>query len=122
MAQKEITIILPCAGGGSRLGLKTPKELLEILKTLGAVRIENGLVSAFQDKPVELLEGFNGFWGTYGFRKEYGASLYRFLTRSVQHRSLPLEQQAFWPPGAITLGTYWDLGTWERIKRFKERR
>ncbi len=28
--KKEITIILPCAGEGKRLGLKTPKELYEI--------------------------------------------------------------------------------------------
>jgi len=99
--------------------LKCTGKDVEILRTLGAVTVEDGIVTAFQDKPVESLHRFNGFWGCYGFRKEYGESLYHFLIGSVQHRSLPLTEQPFYPPGAIRLGAYYDLGTWENIDRFK---
>ncbi|UCH92372.1 MAG: 2-C-methyl-D-erythritol 4-phosphate cytidylyltransferase, partial [Candidatus Aminicenantes bacterium] len=43
---------------------------VKVLETLGAVRMENGIVTAFQDKPKtsESIEQFNGFWGCYAFR------------------------------------------------------
>ncbi|NIM13657.1 MAG: hypothetical protein GTO45_16185 [Candidatus Aminicenantes bacterium] len=90
----------------------------EILKTLGAVRIENALISAFQDKPTHLLADYNGFWGCYGFRNEYGKVLYDYLIHSVHHQALPLTEQPFFPPGVILLGAYYDLGTRENIRRF----
>jgi hypothetical protein len=90
----------------------------EILKTLGAVRMENGAISAFQDKPTNSLSGYNGFWGCYGFRNEYGKVLYDYLIHSVRHQPLPLTEQPFFPPGVILLGAYYDLGTRESIRRF----
>ena len=92
----------------------------DLLKNLGAVKVEGGIVTAFQDKPVDSLDRFNGFWGCYGFRKEYGESLYHFLIHSVQHLSVSLREQPFYPPGALALGAYYDLGTWENISRFKK--
>jgi len=91
----------------------------EILETLGAVRIEKGIISGFQDKPSGSLENFNGFWGCYGFRKEYGRVLYDFLIQSVHHQPVRLAEQPFYPPGVIPLGVYYDLGTWKNIERFK---
>jgi hypothetical protein len=90
----------------------------EILKTLGAVRIENGIISAFQDKPTNFLPGYNGFWGCYGFQNEYGKVLYDYLIHSVRHQPLPLTDQPFFPPGVILLDAYYDLGTRENISRF----
>ncbi len=91
----------------------------KILKQLGAMRIEDGEVSAFQDKPFQNLEQFNSFWGCYGFRKEYGKALYDFLIKSVQHQPVSLKEQPFYPVGTIPLHSYRDLGTWENIKRFR---
>jgi hypothetical protein len=91
----------------------------DILENLGAMRVENGLVSSFQDKPLDSLEQFNCFWGCYGFRKECGKTLYDFLIHSIQRQPLPLTEQPFYPPGTIPISVYYDLGTWENIDRFK---
>lgn len=94
---------------------------VKILGTLGAVRMENDIVTAFQDKPRpnELPGQFNGYWGCYAFEKEMGKPLYDFLIHSVLHQPLPLEKQLFYPPGVIPIDEYHDLGTWENIDRFK---
>lgn len=92
----------------------------KILKQLGAMRVEDGEVSALQDKPSQNLEQFNSFWGCYGFRKEYGRAIYDFLIKSVQHLPVSLKEQPFFPIGTIPLYSYRDLGTWENIKRFRQ--
>ncbi len=92
----------------------------EILGTMGAMRVENNRVTAFQDKPRAALEIFNGFWGCYGFRREVGRELYDFLIQSVRHEGACLEEQSFYPPGVIGLAAYFDLGTWDRIEIFRE--
>lgn len=95
---------------------------VKVLETLGAVRMENDILTAFQDKPRsnELPGQFNGYWGCYAFEKEMGKPLYDFLIHSVLHQPLPLEAQPFYPPGVIPIGEYYDLGTWENIERFKK--
>jgi len=90
-----------------------------VLKSLGAMRVEGGRVTAFQDKPVQDIDGFNSFWGCYGFRGEFGKSLYGFLIQSVHHRAVSLEAQPFYPVGVVPLHSYLDLGTWESIDRFR---
>lgn len=90
-----------------------------VLRHLGALRVEGGRVTAFQDKPVRDIGRFNGFWGCYGFRQEYGKSLYDFLIQSVHHRSVSLEAQPFYPVGVVPLHSYQDLGTWETINCFR---
>ncbi len=95
---------------------------VKVLETLGAVRMENDIVTAFQDKPRpnELPGQFNGYWGCYAFEKEMGKPLYDFLIHSVLHQPLPLKAQPFCPPGIIPISEYYDLGTWENIERFKK--
>ncbi len=91
-----------------------------VLKNLGALRVKNGLVTGFQDKPRQSFEHYNGFWGCCAFRKEVGKALYNFLIRSVLHQPVSLEAQPFYPPGAIPLASYQDLGTWDAIKKFRQ--
>ncbi len=90
------------------------------LKSLGALRIENNIITRFQDKPSHNVEDFNGFWGCYGFRKEYAESLYRFLIASVKHQPISLEDQPFYPPALVLIQSYHDLGTWTNIEDFKK--
>ncbi|MDQ1352663.1 MAG: hypothetical protein QG657_2969, partial [Acidobacteriota bacterium] len=82
------------------------------LMNLGAMRVEQGMVTAFQDKPQYNLEQYDSFWGCYAFRKEYGKALYDFLIKSVHHQPVSLEKQSFYPPGSIPLHSYLELGTW----------
>ena len=91
-----------------------------MLMNLGAMRVEQGVVTAFQDKPRQDLEIFTSFWGCYGFRQEYGKALYEFLIKSVHHQPVSLEEQPFYPPGSIPLQSYLDLGTWENIRKFRD--
>jgi hypothetical protein len=92
----------------------------EVLKNLGAMRVEKDQVVAFQDKPGQDFHQFNSFWGCYAFRKESGKALYDFLIQSLHHRQVFLGAQPFYPVGAIPLHSYRDLGTWENINRFRE--
>lgn len=91
------------------------------LQNLGAVRIDNDIITLFQDKPSINNEAFpfNAFWGCFAFKKEVGRSLYEFLINSVLHQSLPLKKQPFYPIGVIPIKEYYDLGTWENIEKFK---
>jgi hypothetical protein len=91
----------------------------EILKNLGAMRVEGSRVIGFQDKPLQDICLFNSFWGCYGFRQESGKSLYEFLIQSVHHEAVSFKNQPFFPPGAVPLYSYQDLGTWESIERFR---
>lgn len=91
----------------------------DLLSQLGAVAVENGKIVRFQDKPEQDQDQFNGFWGSYGFRKEFGESLYKYLIQSVRHQPLPLEEQPFHPAGAVPIDYYRDLGTWERVRAFR---
>lgn len=101
-----------------------PCENPELLSSMGALRVEKDVVKAFQDKPrrgleeLEGLNGFNGFWTCYGFSRESGLPLYKFLIASLRHQSPILERQPFFPPAALRVGEYYDLGTPERLAEF----
>jgi hypothetical protein len=90
-----------------------------MLKKLGALRVKEGKVIAFQDKPGESLWKYNGFWGCYAFTKDAGRPLYDFLVKSVLHQRISLEELSFYPPGAIRLESYGDLGTWPAVRKFR---
>lgn len=90
-----------------------------VVKKLGALRVEEGKVAAFRDKPEDALAKYNGFWGCYAFRKEVGKALYHFLLKSVLHQPVSLEEQPFYPPAALRLESYRDLGTWKAVEAFR---
>lgn len=90
-----------------------------ILKHLGAMKVEGGGIIAFQDKPSQHLELYNSFWGCYAFRGIHARALYDFLIQSVRHQPVSLQEQPFYPVGAVPLHSYRDLGTWERIDLFR---
>jgi len=92
------------------------------LSSLGAVRVEKNVITAFCDKPPidRCKESFNAFWGCYAFKKEWGKALYDFLIASVHQHPVEIKQQPFSPPGAFPIVKYYDLGTWENIEKFKK--
>lgn len=89
-----------------------------LLSSMGAVHVQGGIVNRFQDKPQQGFERFNGFWTCYAFTRQYGLPLYRFLIASLRHQSPLFEQQSFFPPAALPVGQYYDLGTPQRVAAF----
>jgi len=89
----------------------------ERLSSLGALRIENGRVMAFQDKPVDP-SPYNGFWVSYGFHQRFGRELYEFLVRSIRHENGELPPGLF-PAPVVEVAGYTDLGTWPAIEHFR---
>ncbi|MBN1355403.1 hypothetical protein JXA40_03925 [bacterium] len=90
------------------------------LRYLGALHFTREMkISAFQDKPRQGYDRFNGFWGCYAFRKSAGEVLYRFLLNSVRQVHSPVCTQPFHPASGILLNDYYDLGTWPSIKWFR---
>ncbi|MCP4156637.1 MAG: hypothetical protein GY757_53485 [bacterium] len=91
------------------------------LAKLGAMWVEGNVVTAFQDKPVENRDVYNSFWGCYAFRETRAQALYDFLVSSVKHQPVTLRDCLFNPPGAVSLHTYRDLGTWKSIEEFRKK-
>lgn len=87
------------------------------MSDLGALWVENGEVSAFEDKPKRRFDRFNSVWGCFAFRRGAESELFEFLDRSVSRRNPNLIAQSFHPAGAFPLHFYADLGTPERLDR-----
>ena len=99
--------VVPCAGDSG-------------LQDLGAVHVNTeGKISDFQDKPRTDFHRFNGFWGCYGFQRDWARSLYEYLIQSVHHQAPPIQSQPFHPVSVIRLFRYCDLGTWNAVNRFQ---
>lgn len=95
----------------------------QTLASLGALKVgDDNRVIDFQDKPDLEYERYNAFWGCYGFRKGYGARLYGFLINSLDHKLRKKNESQFFPFGAFKIEAHFDLGTWESIKNFRDRK
>lgn len=92
----------------------------ERIKNLGACKIADGFVREFQDKPKRSLQRFNAFWGCYGFKKDTAKHLYTFLKNSVRHKYQDYKKSCLYPINSFEIESYYDLGTWESIKKFKD--
>ena len=98
------------------------KELDEaMLKTKGALSIDsNGLVQAYEDKPVEAFENFNAFWCSFAFSRRAFDSAMSFMEKStLRQRVLPaeIEKTPIYQSKGIEVLDYKDLGTWDEIRR-----
>ncbi len=100
------------------LGSNSP----DILKNMGAVKLEKEIVSEVVDKPVESFNDFDGFWGMFGFRKSIASDIYSFLVKNVEKKGGELKKERFYPPAYFVLDEYYDLGTYENITNFKKGR
>ncbi len=98
-------------------GIKSCSEK-NILKDLGALRTKGEKIDVFIDKPVDT-EGLNGFWCSYGFRREIANDLYKFLIKNVEKERVEIKDQKFFPPGYFNVYEYFDLGTSESVEHFR---
>ena len=88
------------------------------LSTLGALTVAaDGGVAAFCDKPSADHQGFNGFWGAFGFRQSAGRPSLEMMTRSIRRDPVEIEALGL----ALTsfeLRGYDDLGNWPSLHSF----
>lgn len=89
------------------------------LKHFGAMKITEGKIIDFQDKPINNFSNYNAFWAAYGFQKKSAKNLYEFLAHSIKHEKVDYTKETFYPALGIKLYSYTDLGTWESINNFK---
>ncbi len=81
---------------------------------LGALRVEDGRVTAFCDKPDRDHARFNAFWGTFAFRRAAAETLLDFMTRSIRREPVDLADLGL-SVGTVPLAGYEDLGTWPSL-------
>ncbi len=91
---------------------------LEMLSTLGAVKVVDEKIVKFKDKPAEDIFEYNGFWGVYGFREPAARQLYDFLIDSVEQGGKKGHLLKELDPGVFFIDTYYDLGTMDSVAKF----
>jgi hypothetical protein len=92
-------------------------EISGRLSALGALKVadDGRTVLDFCDKPgPDTVHTYNGFWGTFGFRKEYAVAILELMTASIQRQRVDLASLGI-KVGAFPLERYEDLGTWNNI-------
>jgi len=98
-----------------------PCENSEILKSLGALKVRETLITDFCDKPATTdASRYNAFWTTFGFRGEIGRPLLSMMTQSIQRKRVDITSL-----GGKSLGfpvqEYKDLGVWPNIVDFQQK-
>jgi NDP-sugar pyrophosphorylase family protein len=93
----------------------------EMLQTKGCVAVnENGLVTAYEDKPERNFDRFNAFWCSFAFRKRAFDSAMAFMEKSTLRQRVSVDEIKETPifeSKGIEVLDYIDLGTWEEIRR-----
>ena len=95
-----------------------PVSPTDPVTALGALRVENGSVSDFCDKPdLGAAPGYNAFWTSFGFTGSVGPELLAMMMRSVARNRVDIAALGA-RIGAFPVADYLDLGTWPAIRHF----
>lgn len=91
----------------------------DLLKTKGALKLKDGLVIDYEDKPKNNLHEYNGFWCALAFRKRNFHECMAFMEKSTlqQDDRLDIQETCIYNSKVIEVEEYYDLGTWDEIKR-----
>jgi hypothetical protein len=92
----------------------------EVLRNLGALRVEAGEVTAFCDKPDDGFDAFNAFWCAFGFRGSAGRTLLETMTRSIRREPVAVAELGR-RLRAFPVEGYWDLGVWPNLHEYTAR-
>lgn len=100
--------------------LYKPETDPAMLKTKGALAVEAGIVTDFEDKPQADLARFNAFYCGFAFKRDAFATAMAFMEKSTlglevdpaEIRDTPLYQCK-----GIPVVDYIDLGTWPELRR-----
>jgi len=91
-----------------------------MLKTKGALKINDGLVEQYEDKPENNLENFNAFWCSFAFRRRAFDSSMAFMEKSTLRQRVSvseIENTPIYKSKGIEVKNYVDLGTWPEIQK-----
>jgi len=91
----------------------------EVLKTKGALQIEDDIVIDYEDKPEDVTD-FNAFWCAFAFRKRNFSECMSFMEKSTLNLRVGFDEirkTPIYKSKAIKVEDYIDLGTWPEIRR-----
>ena len=98
-----------------------PETDEQMLTTKGCVQLdENMRVLAYEDKPLDDISKFNGYWCSFAFKKEAFDKCIAFMEQSTLKRRQPellIEQTPIFKSKAIEVEDFKDLGTWGEITK-----
>jgi NDP-sugar pyrophosphorylase family protein len=97
-----------------------PESRPEVLRNLGALRVQDGHVEAFCDKPDNGFDAYNAFWCAFGFRGPAGRPLLEAMTRSIQRRPIDVAELGQ-RVRAFAVDGYFDLGVWPNLHEYTAR-
>jgi len=97
------------------------EKSIEMLKTKGCLRVINGKVKLYEDKPHNVND-YNGFWCSFAFKKHAFMDSIEFMEKSTLKKELTLPKEIKKTPLydsiAHEVEDYIDLGTWSEIKKY----
>jgi len=98
-----------------------PETDKQMLMTKGCVQLdENMRVLAYEDKPLDNISKFNGYWCSFAFKKEAFDECIAFMEQSTLKLGQPkllIEQTPIFKSKSIEVEDFKDLGTWEEITK-----
>jgi len=91
----------------------------QMLSTKGCLQLDKAQkVLAYEDKPLQSMSRFNGYWCAFAFKKEVFNECISFMEQStlkLEDAKVLIEQTSIFGSKVIQVKDYKDLGTWEEI-------
>ena len=98
-----------------------PETDKQMLMTKGCVQLDETMrVLAYEDKPLDNISKFNGYWCSFAFKKEAFDECIAFMEQSTLKLGQPkllIEQTPIFKSKSIEVEDFKDLGTWEEITK-----
>ena len=98
-----------------------PETDANMLKTKGCLQLDENLrVLSYEDKPIENINKFNGYWCAFAFQKRVFDECISFMEQSTLKFDRPknvIEQTCIFNSKAVKVEDYKDLGTWKEISK-----
>jgi len=92
----------------------------EMLKTKGALLVENNQIKMYMDKPTDNISSYNAYWTSFAFTKNSFTKSIEFMEKSTLNKQVSAEEIQNCPiynTLGIEVEEYMDLGTWPEIRK-----
>jgi NDP-sugar pyrophosphorylase family protein len=98
-----------------------PETDEQMLMTKGCVQLDESMgVLAYEDKPLDNIYKFNGYWCSFAFKKRAFDQCIAFMEQSTLKLGRPkllIEQTPIFKSKSIEVEDFKDLGTWDQITK-----